>query len=96
MVKNFLSFFLELPFKFVAGIFDFIVWELFSSQQWKKRRQYGKNREYYFLDEIEGLKAQLLQREREHRREVDDLNRKHRQELNAERRKIQRNYSGVV
>ena len=92
MVKNILSFFLELPFRFVAGIFNFIVWELFSSRQWKKRRLYGKNRDYYYLDEIEGLKAQLLQREREHRREVEDLNRKHRQELEAERQKFLRYY----
>jgi hypothetical protein len=89
-MRKILGFILELPFKAFYSIVDFIVWELLSSGRWKLASLQRKNPDHFYQSQVEALNTQLRDQELDHQREIERLEKKHRQELDAERQKNRR------
>ena len=84
---KFLSFILELLFKVLFTIVDFLVWEVFSNGNWKtKQRQF--NSSVYWMERASGAERRSRDQNYKSRREMEEANKKFREELKRKEREI--------
>jgi hypothetical protein len=77
---------------FITGIVaQFLVWELFSNGDWKTYNWRRQTRSpHVYQDQIESLSRQLEEERRDRQVEKQNLERQHKQELQALRRHYER------
>jgi hypothetical protein len=79
-MSNILWYALGMPFIIVATVMSYIVWEVFSTGEWKKRKS-GLRPELLVYGEVTYLHHKMREMAYAHRTEVDELKQRHRQEL---------------
>jgi len=82
-----LSFLLSLPFMAVGKLASFIVWDILSTGEWRKRRP-GVNPAIILQGQVDYLHHELVEAQRAHKAHVDELEQHHRKELQQLRSRL--------
>ena len=77
---------LGMPFIIVATASKYFVWEVCSTGEWKRRKS-GLRPELLVYGEVTYLHHKMREMAYAHRTEVDELNQRHRKELEQLKRK---------
>ena len=80
----------NLPFKILFGIVGFLVWEVFSSREWKRRPRLGTNPAGYWQDQAQWATHQNRVNEDKHHRRDADKTAFYERELKKREREISR------
>ena len=81
---------INLPFKILFGIVGFLVWEVFSSGEWKRRPRLGTCPAGHWQNQAQWLTHQNRVIENEHRRRDADKTAYYERELKKREREISR------
>lgn len=77
---------LGLPFIAVAMVMSYIMWNIFSTGEWKYKKP-GLRLDWLHQGEIASLHQQMRVMAHSHQSEIDELQRKHQNELKQLQRK---------